>query len=321
MLHVYRSTPELTPAKLAEADIWVNMVNPSPSEIDLVATTLGIDRPLLTAVLDNDERSHIDIRDGQALIAINVPILRETETPDVEHNLLYDTTPLGIILNPQAVITVCLDEAPGLAKLIGRRLPDIATDQHMGLVSHLLVATANQFLTHLKQMGTRANELERRVLRATSNAQVVELLSLEKSLTYFLAACHANECVIQQLLRADEYPDLARLFSDLTFNIPLLERATIENKQAIEMCEVLRDVLGSMMNAFTSLTSNNLNIAMRYLTSITIVLSLPTLVASIYGMNVNLPFQQAYHAFPIVMGISLVSAIGSAVYLVRKGMF
>ncbi len=321
MLRVYKSTPELTPAELSEADIWVNMVNPTSSELEQVITTLGIARPLLEAVLDNDERSHIDILEEQTLIAINVPILRETEEPDAEHNLLYDTIPLGIILTPQAVITICLEEAPGLAKLISHRLPDVETDHHMGLVAHLLLATANQYLTHLKQMGARANELERRVLRATSNAQVVELLSLEKSLTYFLSACHANEIVIKQLQRADEYPALSVLLSDLAISMPSLERATIENKQAIAMCEVLREVLGSMMNAFASLTSNNLNIAMRFLTSITIVLSLPTLVASIYGMNVNLPFQQSYGAFMIVMVISLLSAVGSAVYLVRKGMF
>ncbi|MGE5654418.1 MAG: magnesium transporter CorA family protein [Bacillota bacterium] len=321
MLKVYKSAPELVPAELNEAGIWVNMVNPTPFELEQVTTTLGIARHLLEAVLDNDERSHIDILQGQALIAINVPFLHETEEPDAEHNLLYDAIPLGIILSPRAVITVCLEEAPGLAKLISRRLPDVATDQHMGLVAHLLYATASQYLTHLKQMGARANELERRVLRATSNAQVVELLSMEKSLTYFRAACHANEMVIKEMQKADQTPALTELLSDLDVNRHLLDRALIENKQAIEMCEVLRDVLCSMANAFASLTSNNLNIAMRFLTSLTIVISFPTLVASIYGMNVNLPFQQWHNAFMVVMVISLLSTIGSAVYLVRKGMF
>lgn len=321
MLKVYKSIPELAPAALSEPDIWVNMVNPMPAELEQVTNVLGISPAFLEAVLDNDERSHIDLLDGQALIAINVPILRESEEPDEEHNLLYDTIPLGIILCPGAVITVCLEEAPGLSRLIARKIPDVATEHHMGLVARLLLSTASQYLTHLRQIGSRANELERRVLRATSNAQVVELLSLEKSLTYFLSACRANEAVMRQLQRANEFPALATLLSDIELSQPLIETAIIENKQAIAMCEVYREVLTSMMSAFSSLTSNNLNIAMRFLTSVTIVLALPTLVSSIYGMNVNLPFQQSPNAFAIVSLISIFSTIASAVYLVRKGMF
>ena len=156
--------------------------------------------------------------------------------------------------------------------------------------------------------------MEGELHKSMKNKELIAMLNLEKSLVYFSTSLKSNEAVLERLMRMEfirRYPD----------DTDLLEDVIIENKQAIEMCTIYRDILSGTMDAFASVISNNLNIVMKLLTSITIMLTIPTLFASLWGMNVPVPFQNSPWGFVIVCGISLVASVISGIIMFRKKMF
>ncbi len=320
MLHVYKTLDELVQVDLGEKGAWIHLVNPSESELQQVSEQTGLLPEFLRAALDEEERSRIDAEDDQLLLLINIPLIRQ------DADLTYDTIPLGIVVGQDVIATICLEPNPIFDEITTRKPRGFSTLKRTRFVLQILFRTATQYLRYLKQIDKKSNELERQVHNAMTNAQVIELLNLEKSMVYFTTSLRSNEIVMEKLLRSWNKPDpesaetskFLRMYQD---DVDLLEDVITENKQAIEMCEVYSNILSGMMDAFASLISNNLNIVMKLLASVTIVLAVPTIIASFYGMNVPLPFERSPYAFAGVMAISLLSTLGAVVLMWRKRMF
>jgi magnesium transporter len=283
---------------------WINVVNPTPEEISHIHS-LGIPHDYITYPLDLDERARTEREDGDLLIVLRVPYF-QGEASDVP----YSTIPLGIILRDQYLVTVCKLENEILQSLTNGRGRELITAKRLRFVLRLLLATANKYLSYLREITKRVDILEDELQQSTRNKEVLSLLKYQKSLTYFTTALKSNELMMERLRRS-------RLFETYPEDEDLLEDVLTENQQAIEMTNITSNILSSMMDAFASIISNNLNTVMKFLASITIVLSLPTIIASFFGMNVHIPFEDHELAFLIIIGITFLIGL-AAVYIFWK---
>lgn len=328
MLRTYLTIEDrlTTLENLSEKGIWINLINPPETELTKVAVSGGINLDLLRVALDAEERSRIEVDEGQLLILINVPI-----SEGDNGSLLYDTVPLGIVVAENCIVTVCLKENPIVTEFEYGKNRAFFTFKKTRFVLQILFKTATYYLRYLQQIDKKSSEIENQLHGSMKNEQLIKLLNLEKSLTYFTTSLRANEIVMEKLLRlqlksptANVDPDTAMTTQILKMypeDEELLEDVITENKQAIEMSQTYSTILSGLMDAFASIVSNNLNIIMKFLTSVTIIMALPTMVASFYGMNVAVPFQNAPHAFAIAIIISLVLSVVGVLLLRWKNMF
>lgn len=288
---------------------WVNMIDPTSDEIERLASQ-GIPQDFITYPLDMDERARSEREDdGKMLILIRIPFF-QGQTVDVP----YSTLPLGMILTDQMIITVCRRQNDLTTEFASGKLKNLSTGKRIRFVLRLMLLNANKFLSHLRTINKITEELEDRLQLSLQNKEVLELLKYQKSLVYFTTALKANELLLERLQRTQlfrQYPD----------DEDLLEDVITENQQAIEMVNISNNILSSMMDAFASIISNNLNVVMKFLASVTILLSLPTIITSFFGMNVDLPFANQLFAWQLILGISLV-AIGITTWLfIRRRWF
>jgi len=189
---------------------------------------------------------------------------------------------------------------------------NFSTNKRNRLILQILSRAATVYLNYLKKINRQTTEIENRLHKSMKNEELINLLDFEKSLVYFSTSLRSNELVMDRLYRSGL---LTKFEEDEDF----LEDLIIENKQALEMTNIHSNILSSMMDAFASVISNNLNMVMKFLTSVTIILMIPTLIASIYGMNIRLPFARSSHAFAITIGASIMlSLIGVFIFIKRK---
>ncbi len=312
MLNIYKTiNDELVSLNHFEDGIWVNLVNPDEAELQLVADSLPIDNEYLRAALDEEERARIEHDNDQFLILVDVPVIDK----DGNSNL-YSTIPLGIILLKETIVTVCLKDSPVVKDFEKKRVKSFLTQFKTRFVFQILYRNAAQFLQYLKYIDKASSRIERDLHKSMKNKELIQLLKLEKSLVYFSTSLKSNEVVLEKLLKHDgikKYPD----------DTELLEDVIIENKQAIEMANIYSSILTGIMGAYASIISNNVSIVMKFLASVTIVMAIPTMVASFFGMNVNLPLHLAdkKHAFLIILGFASTLSFVSALILARKKMF
>ena len=291
---------------------WIALTNPTATEILEIANTYGIDPDDLRAPLDEEERSRIETEDNYTLILVDIPSIEERNDKD-----WYVTIPMGIITTEEVIITVCLEETPVLGAFMDGRVRDFHTYMKTRFILQVLYKNASLFLQYLRIIDKKSGVIEEKLHQSTKNRELIELLELEKSLVYFTTSLRSNEVVLEKLMRNEKikkYPE----------DTDLLEDVIIENKQAIEMCAIYRDIMSGTMDAFASIISNNLNITMKFLATITIVMSIPTMVASFYGMNVNsrgMPFADSPYGFVIVMGFTLVLTLIVAWIFSKKDLF
>lgn len=311
MIQVYRTVGEefLETTVLREKGNWINLINPSEEEILEVSSAFCINPDLLKAPLDEEERSRIESEDGQVLILIKIPTKESSK-----QFLKYDTVPLGIILSEECVITVCLEKNILIEEFARRKVKSFYTFKRTRFVFQILFRAASLYLRYLREIDRKTSDIEAVLQKSMRNEEVVSLLNLGKSLVYFTTSLKANQLVMEKLLRSK----ILKMYEE---DEDLLQDVIIENKQAIEMSEIYSNILNGTMDAFASVISNNLNIVMKFLTSVTIILSIPTIVTSFYGMNVNLPFQQQPHAYLITLLLSLGLSAGAVFMLARRGMF
>lgn len=292
-----------------EDGIWVNMVNPSEEEVQLVAENLKIDADYIRAALDEEESSRIEIDENCTLIVVDIPISEPRG-----NSLRFITLPLGIILNGHSITTVCLKENQIIKEFIEKKVKGFYTFKKTRFILQILYKNATKYLQYLKQIDKLSNHIENKLHKSTKNKELIQLLELEKSLVYFSTSLKANEVVLEKMLRTESiksYPD----------DTELLEDTIIENKQAIEMAKIYSDILSGTMDAFASVISNNLNIVMKFLASVTIVMAIPTMISSFFGMNVQVPLANNPLAFPIICTMTLVSCTVAALFMARKKMF
>ncbi|MBP2654143.1 MAG: CorA-like Mg2+ transporter protein [Firmicutes bacterium] len=314
MLNIYKSNCdqiiELTSSNI-EKGAWINLINPTQDELNNVALITGAPMDHLKSALDEEERSHTEIETNSMLIITNIPILRGTDS--------YDTLPLGIIMMKDYIITVCLEKHQVLSEFTLESHRPVSTFKKTRFLFQILNKSATLYLKYLKQINRRTDEIEHDLRQSMKNEEMFQLLELQKGLTYFTASLRSNGIVLEKLLRLRSNIQLQHLITMYEEDEDLLEDVIIENKQAIEMVEMYSNILSSMMDAFASIISNNLNIVMKFLASITIILAIPTMIASFWGMNVDVPLGNS-GGFLSVFLIAAAATGLSAFGLWRKGM-
>ncbi len=290
-----------------EKDCWINMIDPQEDELKYVSSALGIEMDFLRAALDDEESSHIDTEEGQILTIIDIPLATEQDG-----SIIYSTMPLGIIYSKNNIITVCLKENSVLAEFAQGRIKNVHTRMKARFIFQLLYRVSVRYLQYLKQIDKISKDMEKQLHQSMKNKKLFQLMDLEKSLVYFSTSLKANEATIKKLSRGK----IIKLYEE---DEDLLEDVLIEVSQAIEMCNIYSTILSGTMDAFASIISNNLNIVMKYLASFTIILSVPTMIASFYGMNVQgIPFAQNPHGFWIAIGVSAIATLVATIALIKN---
>ncbi len=289
---------------------WIALTRPDATELEYVAQTCNVDIDDLRAPLDEEERSRLVTEDFYTLILVDIPMIEDKDEKD-----RYITIPLGIILTDSVIITVCLEETGVLTPFMQGRIRSFYTFKKTRLILQILYRNATLFLQYLRNIDRKSDEIEEKLHISQKNQELIELLELEKSLVYFTTSLRSNEVVLEKMVRAErikKYPD----------DEELLEDVIIENKQAIEMANIYSGILSGTMDAFASVISNNLNIVMKFLATITIVLSIPTMIASFFGMNfVDIPLGNYRHGFLVVFMATWVITGLVALIFAKKKMF
>ncbi len=287
---------------------WINVVDPSPDEINYLEG-LGFYRDYLIAPLDLDERARSERENGEQLIILRIPYYQGHEA-----DIPYTTIPLGIILTDQYILTICKRDNLILKEIALGHVRGLSVAKRYRFTLRILLSTAQHYLAYLREINKVVDALEDQLQLSTRNKEVLELLKYQKSLTYFTTSLKSNELMMERLQRS-------QLFNTYPEDEDLLEDVLTENRQAIEMTNISSNILSNMMDAFASIISNNLNRVMKLLASITIVLNLPIMVASFYGMNVELPLQHHPFAFPFTLLVSFFITLAVIIVFVKRDWF
>jgi magnesium transporter len=313
MKTIYQSTTDgLTTLQSHQDGAWINLVNPTEAEFQDIASRYAIDLDDLRAPLDAEERSRVSVEDNYTLILVDVPTTEKRNDKD-----WYITIPLGIIVTDQVIITTCLEETGILEDFKVGRIKNFNASLKTRFIFQMLYKNSQVYLKYLRYIDRKSDEIERQLHSATRNSELIELLELEKSLVYFTTSLTTNERVLEKLVKLEsikKYPE----------DDDLLEDTIVENQQAIEMAQIYSNITSGMMDAFASIISNNQNDIMKTLALITIVMSIPTMIFSAYGMNVassGMPLADSHYGFWIVTIVSLVLSAFATIFFLRKKWF
>ena len=317
MLQIYKSLEsgplqELT-LKTLEKGAWINIVDPTPYELKVVSNLTEVDPDFLRSALDDEERSHTDVEENSVMVLTNVPVFRGEDS--------YDALPLAIIVTDEYIITVCLEETPVITEFNERTSRLFRTYKKTRFLFQILYKSATYFLRYLRQISKLSEEIEDQLRHDMKNSEILRLLELQKGLTYFNAAIRSNGAVLDKLLRMRNNTSLTPILKADEEDEDLLEDVIIENKQAKEMVEMYSKILARLADTFSSIISNNQNLVMKFLAAMTIILAIPTVVSSFFGMNVPVPFAENAHGFLYVMCIAFSISIVSAYVLWHRDMF
>ena len=310
MIRYYKSTDAgLETLDKAVPNCWINVVDPTTDEIEFLAG-LDIPQDFITYPLDIDERSRIEREDdGTTLILIRVPYFQGLKV-----DVPYTTLPLGLVLTDKYIVTICRRAVDVLQVFSSGKISKLSTAKRNRFVLRVLLANAQNFLNFVREINKATDLLEDALNASMRNNEVLELLKYQKSLVYFTTALKTNELTLVRLQRTaffKMYPD----------DEDLLEDVITENQQAIEMTNISENILTSTMDAFASIISNNLNGVMKFLASVTIVLSLPTIVTGFFGMNVPLPLESNPMGYLVIIGIIVTVSVLVTIIFMRRDWF
>ena len=308
MISIYKTVEdELISVDKIEDGCWVYVTRPTTEELERLQDETGIDMDDLRAPLDDEERSRVEVEDDYNMILVDIPSLDEKDR--------YVTIPLGIYMTKEVIVTLCLEESPVLRAFANKRVREFYTFKKTRFVFQILYRNATSYLRYLRIIDRKSDQIEEKLHISQKNSELIELLELEKSLVYFTTSLRSNEVVLEKLLRTEKirkYPE----------DEDLLEDVIVENKQAIEMANIYSNILSGMMDAFASVISNNLNIVMKLLATVTIVLSIPTMIASFFGMNFDvIPLGHNPYGLVITIVITLLISLLVALFFRKKNLF
>ena len=299
--------------KTLEKGAWINIIDPTPYELKVVSNLTEVEPDFLRSALDDEERSHTDVEDNSVMVLTNVPVMRGQDS--------YDTLPLAIILTADYFITVCLEDTPVLSEFNENTAKLFRTFKKTRFLFQILYKSATFYLRYLRQINKHSDEIELNLRRSMENSDILRLLELQKGLTYFSAALRSNGAVLDKLLRLRSNQSLTPIIKIYEEDEDLLEDVIIENKQAREMVELYNKILARMSDTFSSIISNNQNLVMKFLAAMTIILAIPTVISSFFGMNVPVPLADDSTAFLFIAVLAAVIAGASSYVLWRKNMF
>lgn len=295
--------------KLTEKNTWIHLLNPTEDEISTIINSFNIPEEHVRAALDEEEKARLEIDDDLILLIIDVPV------HDENNRCSFTTLPLGIILLNDNIITISTTQFNLLNDFIQGKVKSFFTFKKTRFILQLLFKNSTYFLLYLKQIGRISDNIEKQLKNSMRNQELMLLLELEKSLVYFTTSLKSNEAVLERMMRTEivkKYPD----------DLELLEDVIIETKQAIEMANIYFSILSGTRDAFSSVISNNLNVVMKKLTSLTIIFAIPTIVSGLWGMNVDgIPFSENPNGFLLVILVSIFFGLFITWVLFKKDLF
>ncbi|MBQ4122565.1 magnesium transporter CorA family protein [bacterium] len=291
---------------------WFSLINPTEEEIKQVSLVLGLDEDFLRNSLDLDERSRIEIEDGNTLIITNLPIMTEDGS--------FDTLPMGIIYTPTSIITVCSKDNNILSSFNENTSYSFDTRNKTEFMLKILYRSVKFYLKYLDLINRTTDAIETELQKATNNKALFQLMEIQKTLVYFSTALKDNDIVLQKINRITKSTTGMNI-KTTEEELDLLEDVIIDTRQAIEMVDMHRMILEAMMEGFASIINNNLNQVMKFLAAITIIMSIPTMIGGLWGMNVPVPYGSNDYGFLIVVTLSVITSVAVVLYFRKKGMF
>ena len=316
MLKIYKTDENKKLNKLnineAVSGSWFSLINPNEEEIKQVSLILGLEEDFLRNSLDLDERSRIEIEDGNMLIITNLPIMTEDGC--------FDTLPLGIIHTPTSIITVCSKDNNILSSFREKTSYSFDTRNKTEFMLKILFTSVKVYLKYLDMINRTTDQIENELQKATNNKALFQLMEIQKTLVYFSTALKDNDIVLQKIMKMTKSSTINHL-KTTEEDIDLLEDVIIDTKQAIEMVDMHRMILEAMMEGFASIINNNLNQVMKFLAAITIIMSIPTMIGGLWGMNVPVPFGNHPLGFSFVVIFAIITSVVVVFYFRKKGMF
>ena len=303
MLRFYKTLENgISEIEELEAGCWISAISPTEAEISKLETELSLDRDFIRSALDEEESSRIENEEGQTLIVLDYPVAEKSDEDD-DKIFTYSTMPMGIILTDRHVVTVCISENSIIDDFATGVVKNVKTQFKTRFVFCILLRIAAKYLQFLKQIERIFNHVQKQLHKSMTNKSLIQLLGLQKSLVYFSTSLKSTETVLEKLLRGR----VIKLYDE---DQELLEDVLVEVKQAIEMSNIYSNILSNTMDAYANVISNNLNQAMKALTVLTIVLEIPTIVFSFYGMNTHdLPLPYTLFASGVAVVLALTAAI------------
>ena len=285
---------------------WVCAIAPTEIEQNYLKNEFSIPEQFLRSSLDEEERSRIDVEDGCTLIIVDTPVCIAGENGNE-----YSTLPFGIVLTKKGVVTISLKNTALKDAVIGGSIKNLSTKKHRRFILNLLYQNATLFLQYLRQAEKEGTFAEKSLGKNAGNKELLRILHIEKGLVYFSTGLKGDEAVLEKLLRT-------KFISDYPEDAELLEDVIVENRQAIEMCAVYRDILTHTMDAHSNVISNNMNSVMKLLAAITIILTIPQIVFALWGANTPVPFEHDAVGFWIVVGVAVVLTAFATVFAIFK---
>jgi magnesium transporter len=295
----------LLPLNSFEKGCIVNVTDPTPSELSSLRTALKVPDDFIADIIDVDERSRVEVEDDQLLMIYRIPFQNQS------NGFPFTTIPLGIVLSKEDLVIICQRNNEVLDDFFSRSGKGFIIENKIDLILHLFMRTTMFYNRYLKQINNQTGLIEQDLEKSTRNKELHRLLKMEKCLVYFTTSLRSNEMMMLRLKNS-------KWIREFEFSQDLLDEAMIENKQAIEMAKIYSDIQSGMMDAFASVISNNLNIVMKQLTIITIILMIPTLISSFYGMNVPNNLENSKNAFWLILGGAVVASTIVSLLISRK---
>lgn len=300
MLNYYKCSAEkIEHVSKRENSNWIQIENPTNQEMELLAKELTIPKKFLEDALDSEERSRVEQNlshedQPYSILIIECPY----ETKDELGYKLFETMPIGIMLTKDYVITISKKAMPFINDMLQDRLGDFDRSDKWQFMLKLFLGATNYFLKYLNDIIKETNQLEINLKKSMKNEKLYAFMAIQKSLVFFATALQSNKIIVEQLEEKEIlYNQELKL---------LLKEVRIENRQAVTMTETYSNVISGMSDIFSSVISNNLNLVMKFLASVTIILSIPTIISSAYGMNIKLPIAHYDHAFAVLNSLTVV---------------
>lgn len=286
---------------------WINLSNPTDKEIELVSRVTALPEDYIKAALDEEERARIEVEDGNLLTLFDIPVMEDDEGSDY---YTYSTLPFAFISNQKTVVTVCLKENIITQNFIMNRVKSFATYKRTRFCCSLCTFQVRSFAISAPDRQNQ-HPYSGGTEQKYENKELIQLLDIEKSLVYFSTSLRGNSFVIDKIQRTEG----VKFYEE---DQDLWEDVGIENRQAIEMCNIYRDILTGTMDAFASVISNNLNIVMRTLTILTLLVAIPSMIAAFWGMNTGVPWEGKLYGFWIVVGISIAICLVLGLFMFKN---
>lgn len=258
-----------------EPGCWINCIEPDGEEVASLIKDFNIEPDFFRASLDEEESSHIDHENGVTLIIIDIPAVEK-----YEKNIRYTTMPIGIMITDKNVITVSIRDNPILSEFSEGVVKDVLTNYKTQFVFRIMLRVATKYLQYLKQIDKISEHVEQSMRKSMKNQEIIQLFEIQKSLVYFSSSLKSDEITLEKLMRGRHI----KLYDD---DQDLLEDVLIEIKQAIEMVGIYLNIMSGTVDTFASVINNNLNSVMKVLASLTLIVSIPTVISGLYGMNIT----------------------------------